>query len=291
MSTVPDLLATCWTSAGDAEPWAGLGPNREVSPHGLRERVEAVTAAGWKGFGLVNADLAALKKSMTLGEMKSIFDDYGVTRVQLEFLNDWWTTGQARDESDAVRRELLDAATVFGASEIKVAGAYAWTEAPNMALLEDEFGALAEQARQAGTRIALEPLPFSNFSTVESGAAFADRVGHPNGGIIVDVWHVFRGGSTFESLAAASNPGNTFAVELNDALSATPDDLWVDTIHHRRVAGEGEWDLAGFIRTMRSTGFDGTWGVEILSEEFRKEELASAVRRAFEATVAVFERS
>ena len=54
-----DLLATCWTTAGDAAPLRG----DERSPLPLRERVEAAAAAGFRGIGLLHIDLvvAALR--------------------------------------------------------------------------------------------------------------------------------------------------------------------------------------------------------------------------------------
>jgi len=48
----PELLATCWTHAGDALPV----PGRHLSPLDLRVRAEAVSAAGFTGIarGLVD---------------------------------------------------------------------------------------------------------------------------------------------------------------------------------------------------------------------------------------------
>jgi hypothetical protein len=48
-----ELLATCWTSAGDATPDRG----DEVSPVDLRTRIETAAEVGWEGFGLLHADL------------------------------------------------------------------------------------------------------------------------------------------------------------------------------------------------------------------------------------------
>ena len=48
-------MATCWTSAGDA---ASDRPDLR-SPLTLRERIEAASAAGYRGFGLLSDDLPA----------------------------------------------------------------------------------------------------------------------------------------------------------------------------------------------------------------------------------------
>ena len=48
-----DLLAACWTSAGDVVPFRGLLTSRLD----VRDRIAAVAAAGYTGFGLTRADL------------------------------------------------------------------------------------------------------------------------------------------------------------------------------------------------------------------------------------------
>ena len=44
-----DLLASCWTTAGNARPLRG----DDASPCGIRDRVEAAARAGYRGFELV----------------------------------------------------------------------------------------------------------------------------------------------------------------------------------------------------------------------------------------------
>ena len=62
MTTEDRLLATCWSSAGDAaSDRADLR-----SPLNLRERIEAASAAGFRGFGLLSADLPAAEQEYGL---------------------------------------------------------------------------------------------------------------------------------------------------------------------------------------------------------------------------------
>ncbi|HEX7149275.1 MAG TPA: TIM barrel protein [Actinomycetota bacterium] len=67
-----DLLATCWTTAGDAAPLRG----DERSPLPLRERVEATAEAGFRGIGLLHVDLLTAEREHGLAGI----------RVGLEFL-------------------------------------------------------------------------------------------------------------------------------------------------------------------------------------------------------------
>ena len=60
-----ELLATCWTSAGDAAPNRG----DQISPVDLRTRIETAAEIGWEGFGLRHADLAIAASTIGLQEL------------------------------------------------------------------------------------------------------------------------------------------------------------------------------------------------------------------------------
>jgi sugar phosphate isomerase/epimerase len=112
-----ELLATCWTHAGDAMPIAG----RHLSPLDLRVRARAVAAAGFTGIGFTIDDLEAAKATYGLPLVKQICEDLGlVVHLEVELLENWWTTDRRRRESDETRASLLAAAEVLEAQEALV---------------------------------------------------------------------------------------------------------------------------------------------------------------------------
>jgi sugar phosphate isomerase/epimerase len=268
-----DLLATCWTTAGDAAPLRG----DERSPLPLRERVEA--AAGFRGIGLVHIDLVAAEREYGLAGIRSLLDDNGLVHLELELLTDWWADGPRRRRSDEVRGKLLDAAGALGARHVKVApdvSGEPWDHDRWVA----EFAALAEDARQAGTRVGLEFLPWSNIRTVHDGLRLVEDAGHDAGGLIIDVWHTERAGTPPAELAAVPLR-RIVGVELSDADADQVGSLFEDTANRRRLCGEGAFDLQGCIRALRAAGWAGPWGVEILSAAFRRLPVGEAVAAAF----------
>ncbi len=56
-----------------------------------------------------------------------------------------------------------------------------------------------------------------------------------------------------------------FGVELDDAAPDIVGTLFEDTVNNRMFCGEGCFDLTGLVELLRDLGFDGPWGVEILS--------------------------
>jgi sugar phosphate isomerase/epimerase len=279
-----DLLASCWTSAGDAAPDRG----DEVSPFDLRTRIETAAEVGWQGFGLLHSDLAIAESTIGLPELRRIFDGAGITHVELEVLPWWWTTDERRRLSDQRRATLFDAAEVLGAGTIKVA-AEGGGQPVDPARFHDDFDLLATQAGNAGTRVALEFMPMTNLRTVQAGVDFVTAVGNRYGGLTVDTWHVHRGGTSYADLERILPVEYLFIVELDDADEQVVGTLWEDTVNGRRLPGEGAFDVPAFIAAIHRVGFRGHWGVEILSEQHRQLPLREALSRARTATLQALE--
>jgi sugar phosphate isomerase/epimerase len=268
------LLATCWSSAGDAAPdRADLR-----SPLNLRERIEAASAAGFRGFGLLSADLPAAEQEYGLSGIRAMLDDNGMVDLELEGIPYWWDDGPQRAESDRIRHDLLRAAEVLGARHIKVTpdGDDAPWDREHWAA---KFAELATQAQNAGTRLGIEFFPWSNIKTLQDGLQLVEDAGHATAGVVIDAWHIERAHTPAAELASVPLH-RIIGVELNDADSQVVGTLFEDTAHRRRYCGEGVFDLTGMIKALRTAGWAGPWGVEILSVEHRSLPVGEALNRA-----------
>jgi sugar phosphate isomerase/epimerase len=282
-SQLVELLASCWTTAGDARPTRG----DERSPFPLPSRIKAAADAGYRGFGIVHADLVAAEATSGFDAIATMLATHAVVHLELEMLNDWFATGSRRRASDLVRVDLLRAAERLRPRHIKVGSEIDGHEWPWGRLVES-FAELCRQAADAGTRIAIEPMPFGQVKDLTLGRRLVDDAGQANGGLMLDLWHMARGGVDFAEIRDL--PARyIFAVELDDAdeqvRGAT---LWEDTLDFRRLCGEGEQDVTGFIAAIQATGYAGPWGVEILSEDFRHLALQEQARRSFQTAMGMF---
>jgi sugar phosphate isomerase/epimerase len=77
-------------------------------------------------------------------------------------------------------------------------------------------------------------------------------------------------------------------VELSDGMHQNMPDLVDETVNHRRLPGEGEFDIQGYVEVCRELGYEGPWGVEVLSAELRSLPMEEEFRRAYETSVAQF---
>jgi sugar phosphate isomerase/epimerase len=123
---------------------------------------------------------------------------------------------------------------------------------------------------------------------VPMGAEIVSAAAHPGVGLLIDAWHVFRAGTALDELRAALTSEMIFGVELNDAAPDAVGTLFEDTVHNRLLCGEGSFDLDGLITVLRDNGFDGPWGVEILSDSFRVTPVREALKEAADTALTLF---
>lgn len=279
-----ELLAAYWTIAGDVYP---MGPS-EVSPFSFKDRMEAAGRAGFKGIGLVHNGMMATVDQIGYPAMKTILEQNGIKHIELEFLVDWYHDGERRRQSDKVRRELLEAAEALGVRSIKI-GPGIGEDLTDIDLMSKEFSVLCRQAAEVGANIVLEIMPFSNVRTVETALAIVEGADQPNGGLLLDIWHLQRGGIDFSEIARI--PARFIkSVELNDAHKYAIEPLWMDTIHKRVLPGDGTFDIPAFIEAVQAKGYDGPWGLEVISDTHRKLPLEAMANRAFESTMRQFSK-
>jgi sugar phosphate isomerase/epimerase len=217
--------------------------------------------------------------------MRQILDDNGIRYVELEFLFDWFLDGERKKQSDIRKRKLLEAAEALRAYHVKVGDFF--QETCPMGRLIESFALLCKEAAEHGTKIGFELMPFAMIRTLAESLAMVQGAGAPNGGVAFDMWHMAKLRIPYEEIARVPRQ-YVISVELNDGTFEAPWSLHEDTINHRRLCGEGEFDVKGFVRCLQKVGYTGPWGIEVLSEELRKHPLEQIVPRAFATTIAQF---
>ncbi|GAA1997440.1 sugar phosphate isomerase/epimerase family protein [Microbacterium ulmi] len=272
------LLATCWTTAGSAGPLI----DNDFSEFSLLERISAAAEAGYTGFGLLLEDLQVAEKTVGWTQVRDHLRSSGIEHIEIEMLNDWFRSGPERVKSDQDRRYLLRAARFFRPRHVKVGGSIDLSERFSPELYGRALSWVCDDFAEVGCAVAFELMPHGVVDTIEKGVAMIDVANRPNAGLMLDLWHLTRSPSTIGDIAAL--PGHYITgVELDDGPlePVRGDDLLYETLHDRKLPGEGEMDVAGFVAAVRATGFNGPWGVEMISDEHRRRGLAEQARESF----------
>ncbi|MDR0842149.1 MAG: sugar phosphate isomerase/epimerase [Acidobacteriota bacterium] len=276
-----DLLASYWTIAGAVHPHS----EQEFSSWAFEDRINAASKAGFTGVGLKEVDVAHTLERLSLKDMRHILDDNGIRHVELEFISDWFCDGEKKKQSDKIKHLLLEAAEALGARHIKV-GDFDTTLTPMPKLIES-FAALCKDAENYGTRILFELIVDAMIKTLPETLEMLSGADAKNGGVMLDLWHIVKLRIPYEEVAKIPLRF-MLGVELNDGTLECPWSLHEDTINHRRLCGEGEFVIKDFVKQILAAGYDGPWGIEVLSEELRKKTLDEAATQAFNTTIAQF---
>jgi sugar phosphate isomerase/epimerase len=280
--TAPPLVASHWTVVGPVRPFG----ESEVSPWPILDRIAGAAAAGFSGMGFSHQDLLAWADRIGFTAIAATLDEQQMVHREVEMLFDWWSDGDRRQASDAVREDLLRASGELGVELLKVGAAPLGEDVP-LSRYVDEFGQLCEEFAAVGARVGIEFLPFSQVSTPEQTLEIIDGAGHDGGGLVVDLWHVARGGIDYSRVSAI--PARRIArVELTDADATPIENIVDDTLDKRKLCGTGSFDIPGFIAAVEETGYAGAYGVEILSEVHRTLPLDEAARAAHDTAAAQF---
>ena len=180
---------------------------------------------------------------------------------------------------------LHEAAAALGAHHIKV-GNIPGTPC-DLDQLTERFGELcAEAAERHDSRIVYEFMPFdANVRDLDSALAVVEGANAPNGGLALDTWHQAKLGIEPDDLRRIP-PQHLGWVELSDGRFENMDDPIDETVNHRRLPGEGEFPIREYVAVCREIGYDGPWGVEVLSDELRNLPIEQIFDRAYETTFA-----
>ncbi|WP_175912535.1 sugar phosphate isomerase/epimerase [Burkholderia sp. BCC1640] len=279
-----ELLAAYWTLAGDVYP----GAPTEVSPYPLRDRAEAASRAGWSGVGLILDDLEYSVEEYGVSGVKKILEDTGMKYFELEILMDWYLDGEPRVKSDRFRKRVIELGAELGMRNLKI-GASPFDESPaDFPRMTDAFAKLCEDVAAVGATVAIEFMPFSVIRNIGDALKIAQGADQPNGGLMVDHWHVARFGSPYSEVA--SIPARFIkGVELDDVAAEIKGTLLDDSTFNRQLCGEGAGDCRAFVNALEQAGCDlPYYGVELISEAFRKLPLEQMAERAYETTIAQF---
>jgi sugar phosphate isomerase/epimerase len=278
-----ELLGLYWTVSGPVEVHVG----REWSLFEFGDRCAHAARVGFKGIGLWHADLEHVLETRTLPEIKQVLDDNGLDYLELEFLMDWFLdpSDERRVAADSNKELLFDAAAELGAHHIKV-GNIPGTPC-ELSQLTERYGELcAEAADRHDSRIVYEFMPFdANVRDLDTALSVVEGASAPNGGLAIDTWHMAKLGIEPEDLKRV--PARQLGwVELSDGHYENMEDLIDETVNHRRLPGEGEFPVRSYVAVCREAGYEGPWGVEVLSEDLRNRPIGEIFERAYEASAA-----
>jgi len=272
-----DLVASWWTIAG-ATPGSG-------SPRSIAQRVEAAARAGFAGIGLRNDDyILARDSGLSDADIAVTIHGNGLVLDEIEFVTGWSSDDRVQQKRGRrVESDLYALADAVGVRQLNVGCIEPLGELPAVEAVAQRFAGLCQRASVHGLQVALEFMPWTAIPDAATAWQIVELAGAANGGVLVDTWHYFRGAADASQLRVIP-VDRILGLQVNDADKEVVGQLREDSLHRRRLPGEGSFDLVPFMRLLDELGVAAPCAIEVISDEQTALPLGEAAGRAFEAT-------
>jgi 4-hydroxyphenylpyruvate dioxygenase len=239
----------------------------------LTEKLTAAARAGFDGVEIFENDLLA--SPLTPEEIRARCADLALSIDLYQPMRDI----EAVPEDEFARnlrraRHKFELMRRLGAGTVLVCSSVSPRAVDDDALATEQLSRLADLARDCGIRVAYEALAWGrHVSTYDHAWRIVEAAGHPALGTCLDSFHILSRGSEPKDLEGiAAIPGEKiFFLQLADAPLLAMDVLqW--SRHYRCFPGQGGFDVAGLVRHVLRTGYDGPLSLEVFNDVFRQAE-------------------
>lgn len=233
----------------------------------LREKLEAIAAAGFDGIEIFEQDFIAHDGSPR--DVGNMIRDHGLDITLFQPFRDFEGLPEPHRAKAFDRAERkFDLMQELGADLVLFCSSVHPKALGGIDRAAADFNALGERAAKRGLRVGYEALAWGTHVNDHRDAwEIVRRADHPSIGLILDSFHTLGRKLSPESIR--SIPGDRiFFVQLADAPLIEMDLLYWSR-HFRNMPGEGDLPVLDFMRAVMATGYGGPISLEIFNDQFR----------------------
>ncbi|WMD05287.1 bifunctional sugar phosphate isomerase/epimerase/4-hydroxyphenylpyruvate dioxygenase family protein [Streptomyces sp. FXY-T5] len=234
----------------------------------LTGKLDAAARAGFDGVEIFENDLLACP--LTPEDIRARCADLGLRIDLYQPMRDIEAVPEAEFARNLRRaRHKFELMRRLGADTVLVCSSVSPQAVDDDVLAAEQLSRLADLAAEYGIRVAYEALAWGrHVSTYDHAWRIVETAGHPALGTCLDSFHILSRGSDPEGIADI--PGEKiFFLQLADAPLLAMDVLqW--SRHYRCFPGQGGFDVAGLVRHVLATGYDGPLSLEVFNDVFRQ---------------------
>lgn len=247
----------------------------------LAERFALAAAAGYAGLELWGDELDEHPEGVA--GIRALSERYRMPVIGIcphRSLYDWhhrWDAGLEATFETEIARYAETGADYLVLPVLSEAGSLAATEA--------NLRRVADICRHFAMTAALEPIGHvRKLARIADALAILQRV--PEAGLVVDIFHFFRGRNRLQDLQGL-DPGRIAVVHLDDAVDLPLDQLF--GFKHRVYPGRGIFDVVGLCAALRRIGYAGRYAVELLNPDYWQADPEVVSRTAWQTSTAVLD--
>jgi sugar phosphate isomerase/epimerase len=241
---------------------------------------DLVSVAAAAGFHAVSIGPVLYRRArrdgLSMKDMRRILDDSGIWVSEVEGVANWLTPAEDKPErwsQPTSDDELLELAEAVGARCLLATHFGTAVPAEDAAT---SFAALCDRAALADLAVAMEFVAFATIRDIKGAWDVVRQANRPNGGLIIDTWHYYRGqpdGAVLRSIPAARIRG----IQVADADGPLHGSLEEDVLH-RRPPGFGSLNLVSVLRELDQMGVRAPVGIEVWDKQLLDQGLPEAAK-------------
>lgn len=259
---------------------------------GIAAEVKIAAEAGFTAIEPWVRDIEAYqKKGGSLQDLRKLIADSGLAVPSAIGFAPWIVDDDAQraQAMEQAKREMELVAQV-GGTHIAAPPAGAQDKpGPPLPVIAERFRALLELGDRTGIIPELELWGFSKtLSKLGEVAYVALEAHHPKSCMLLDIYHLYKGGCDFEELRLL-NGAALPVIHTNDYPSQPPRPQITDAF--RVFPGDGAAPLDQIFRTLRDINFRGYLSVELFNRDYWKQSAPKVAKTAYEKTRAAVMRA
>ncbi|QDT96120.1 sugar phosphate isomerase/epimerase family protein [Gimesia aquarii] len=230
----------------------------------LLDKIRITAEAGYGGIELWFDEVEAfISEGGDLESISQAIQDTGLAIPTMIMLRDWWSA--TPEEYAQVFDRCLERIKLAARLGAEYVIACPHREKPDYDLGAQRYRELLEVGITAGAKPAVEFLGFvEDVTTIEDALQIVEKSEHPQATLVLDPFHVFRGGGSIETLAKLK-PEQIAISHFNDAVDTIPRETQMDP--DRVLPGDGHLDLSHYCRLLKQIGYQSWLSLELFRED------------------------
>jgi len=257
----------------------------------LDKEIEVAAKAGYQGIEpWVGSIDQYARAGGSLKDLAKRLGDLGLSVESAISFFEWIVDDDERRAKALERAKRdMDLVARIGGKRIAAPPAGATGQAVDLLRAADRYRVLLELGGQMGVVPQLEIWGASKtLARLGEAAMVAMESGHPKACLLPDVFHMYKGGSSFEGLRLLSG-GAIHVFHLNDYPATPPLDKITDG--DRVYPGDGVAPLRAILRSLRDIGFRGMLSLELFNRDCWKLDALTVASTGLEKMKAVVRKS
>ena len=251
----------------------------------LTAEIDIAARAGYRGIEpWVNEVDQHVQSGGTLADLRKRTTDQGLSVESLIGFAEWVVDDDERRAKGLEEaRRIMEMCNGIGATRLAAPPAgVSEKDKLDLDTIARRYRVLLELGEQHGVVPQLELWGFARvLSRLSEVAYVAIQANHPKACILADSYHLYKGGSDYESLRLLSGQG-LGVFHIND-YPAKPERKEI-TDAQRIFPGDGVAPLGTLFRTLKQIGFRGMLSLEVFNREYWNQDALLVARTGLEKT-------